>query len=75
MDDEDAGVLEEAVRGAEKVLGAEGRGERGWTKEEMSEASGMGEGEFEKTYLDFIPSESAIEAETFCLGVQERGSG
>ncbi|KAI9637939.1 ribosomal protein S5 domain 2-type protein [Dioszegia hungarica] len=55
VDDETAGVLEEAVEAAEKVLGAKGRGERGWTREEMREASGMEEGEFDKTYLDFIP--------------------
>jgi hypothetical protein len=60
VDDEAAGVLEEAVTAAEKVLGAEGRGERGWTREEMMEASGMEEGEFDKTYLDFIPSELVV---------------
>lgn len=60
VDDEDAGVLEEAVKEAEIVLGSGHKGKNGWTKEEMIEASGMGDGEFDKTYLDFLPSEFAI---------------
>lgn len=57
VDDLKSNVYEEAIKSAEQILGKGGRGDSGWTREEMIEECGMTEEEFKETYLDFIPSE------------------
>lgn len=52
-------VYERALKALPAVLGKDGRGERGWTREEMIEASGMSEEAFTKTYLDFVPTRAS----------------
>jgi len=51
-------VHEKAISCLKDTLGQDGRDVRGWTREEMIEASGMGEQDFTHTYLDFLESES-----------------
>jgi galactokinase len=53
-------LLERGLKEAEKVLSVEGRGETGWTREEMIQASGMSPEEFTKTYLEFLESGSLL---------------
>lgn len=51
----EAAMYERALADLDKVLGADGRAEKGWSREEMIAASGLSAPDFEKTYLDFIP--------------------
>lgn len=48
-----------------KILGAERRDRRGWTREEMMEASGMSREAFSQTYLEFLEGSSSY---PFSLG-------
>lgn len=51
----EAAMYERALADLDTVLGADGRAEKGWSRDEMVAASGMSAADFEKTYLDFIP--------------------
>ena len=44
----EAGLLDDVVA----ILGQHGRGDKGWTREELAEASGMNEIDFKRIYLD-----------------------
>ncbi|ORY28308.1 putative galactokinase [Naematelia encephala] len=61
--DNDIEVYTKALEDVQKYLAAGDKGERGWTREEMIQASGMSVEDFTLTYLDFIE----IRAETFYL--------
>ena len=56
----DEEVYERALSQLDEVLGVDGRGEKGWTREEMIEASGMSASDFTATYLEFLESEPRI---------------
>ena len=43
--------IEEMMRDVEAVLGRDGRGEKGWTREEMRAASGMKGEDFDRVYF------------------------
>ena len=47
-----------ALGEVDRVLGL-GKGETGWTREEMIAASGMDEASFRETFLEFLESESS----------------
>jgi galactokinase len=49
-------VFEQAILAVHTILEVDGRGERGWTREEMIESSGMSREDFTKTYLEFLES-------------------
>ncbi|WWD19422.1 galactokinase [Kwoniella shandongensis] len=60
---DEAGMYEELLSRLPSILGRDGRGVDGWTKEQMIEESGMSSTDFKATFLEFIP----IRAERFHL--------
>ena len=57
-------LYEKALLEVDRVLGPGDKGKRGWTMEEMIEASGMDEKSFSQTFLEFIESEPSISRTT-----------
>ncbi|KAK8869627.1 galactokinase [Kwoniella newhampshirensis] len=58
-EEEDEGkLLEKALGEIDGILGGE-RKERGWTREEMSEKSGMSKEDFEEMYLHFLETRAS----------------
>ena len=51
-------LYEKGLEEVDRVLGAQGKDTKGWTKEEMIEASGMNPDAFSKTFLQFLESQS-----------------
>ena len=54
-------LYESGLKEVDRVFGANGRGETGWTREEMIQASGMSKEDFTSTFLEFLESESATQ--------------
>lgn len=46
----------------EEILGSDGKGDRGWTREEMIDKSGLSSTEFTRLYLDFLQGKSPARA-------------
>lgn len=53
-------LYQRAIQESYRILGKDGRDRRGWTREEMIEASGLSEPDFRSTYLDFLEGGSWV---------------
>ena len=62
---ENLGLSEEecfkrVLNDVEKVLAVDGRDEKGWTREEIVQASGMSQEDFDETFTKFIEGELVL---------------
>lgn len=60
FEDREEELLTSALREIGDILGADGKMEKGWTREEMIEASGMSKEDFTSTFLDFLESRFGV---------------
>jgi hypothetical protein len=63
---------EELMRDVSRILGKEGRGEEGWTREEMARESGMAVGDFERVYFEtFLKGAYSCFSARIDIGLEE----